>query len=98
MKINEMDKKKEKNTKCIRPFLNTQLMKKSILLILFLFSTSLCFSQRNDPYFHSSRIIKSLYGSYGNDNVGYFWGQILLDSASHLLQNHIGKVSIKSVN
>ena len=73
-------------------------MKKSTFLILLLFTSTLCFSQRNDPYFTTSRIIKSTCDSSGNDTLGYFKGRVLLDSTSKLLKNHIGSFSILYLN
>ena len=73
-------------------------MKHSFLLFPLLVLSVSCIAQRKDPAFKSSRIVKSLYGSYGNDNVGYFWGQIFLDSSSIILKSHIGKITVKSIN
>src|SRR5580693_6247864 len=70
-------------------------MKKNILIVVLLVITSHCFSQRNNGYFRTSRIIKVLYDSA---YAGHFRGCIILDSSSKILKSHIGKVKIKSWN
>jgi hypothetical protein len=73
-------------------------MKRNILIILFTLFPILCFAQRNDPAFKTSRVINYFYRNFGNDTTGYFRGQVFLDSSSILLKTHIRDVSIISMN